>query len=167
MKLFLAVLLSVARALYFEINERDKKCFIEELPDDTQMIGKYLVQVFDKNEKVEKFIFEKKIWKRLSDVEGIGTRLRHACRSPRSKRETSHVPGLWFNWPGKFNFEGKSISTMFSSPLLHMHLANIVSVWCRTRLTGAGAGASFEFTWIFRYSNTPYCQEEIRRLIQL
>ena len=52
MKLLVAILLNFAAALYFEINERDKKCFIEELPDDTQMIGKYLVQVFDKNEKV-------------------------------------------------------------------------------------------------------------------
>ena len=55
MKLFLAVLINFASCLYFEINERDKKCFIEELPDDTQMIGKYLVQVFDKNDKVNKF----------------------------------------------------------------------------------------------------------------
>ena len=45
-------LLAAANALYFEISERDKKCFIEELPDDTQMIGKYLVQVFDKQTKV-------------------------------------------------------------------------------------------------------------------
>ena len=52
MKLLVAILINFAAALYFEINERDKKCFIEELPDDTQMIGKYLVQVFDKNEKV-------------------------------------------------------------------------------------------------------------------
>ena len=45
-------LLAATNALYFEISERDKKCFIEELPDDTQMIGKYLVQVFDKQTKV-------------------------------------------------------------------------------------------------------------------
>ena len=45
-------LLAAASALYFEISEKDKKCFIEELPDDTQMIGKYLVQVFDKQTKV-------------------------------------------------------------------------------------------------------------------
>ena len=45
-------LLAATNALYFEISEKDKKCFIEELPDDTQMIGKYLVQVFDKQTKV-------------------------------------------------------------------------------------------------------------------
>jgi len=54
MKRCVALLLSFVSGLYFEINERDKKCFIEELPDDTQMIGKYLVQVFDKNEKTWK-----------------------------------------------------------------------------------------------------------------
>ena len=52
MKFGILILASFASALYFEISERDKKCFIEELPDDTQMIGKYLVQVFDKQTKV-------------------------------------------------------------------------------------------------------------------
>ena len=45
-------LLSAVSALYFEISEKDKKCFIEELPEDTQMTGKYLVQLFDKATKV-------------------------------------------------------------------------------------------------------------------
>ena len=45
-------LLSAVSALYFEISEKDKKCFIEELPEDTQMTGKYLVQIFDKATKV-------------------------------------------------------------------------------------------------------------------
>jgi len=44
-------LLSAVSALYFEISEKDKKCFIEELPEDTQMTGKYLVQLFDKATK--------------------------------------------------------------------------------------------------------------------
>ena len=56
MKLFLFFLLSV-NCLYFEITEKDKKCFIEELPDDTQMIGKYLVQVFDKDQRV-KYVYQ-------------------------------------------------------------------------------------------------------------
>lgn len=50
-------LLAATNALYFEISEKDKKCFIEELPDDTQMIGKYLVQVFDKQTKVITWFF--------------------------------------------------------------------------------------------------------------
>ena len=51
MKLLSFFILSCS-ALYFEISQRDKKCFIEELPDDTQMIGKYLVQVYDKEARV-------------------------------------------------------------------------------------------------------------------
>ena len=51
MKLISVLILSCS-ALYFEISQRDKKCFIEELPDDTQMIGKYLVQVYDKEARV-------------------------------------------------------------------------------------------------------------------
>ena len=51
MKIF-HFLLVIANCLYFEITEKDRKCFIEELPDDTQMIGKYLVQVFDKDARV-------------------------------------------------------------------------------------------------------------------
>ena len=84
MKLFLAVLINFASALYFEINERDKKCFIEELPDDTQMIGKYLVQVFDKNDKVT--YFDEFFQTKIQDLERVGARLWNACWSSRSKR---------------------------------------------------------------------------------
>lgn len=35
-------------ALYFHIGEREKKCFIEELPEDTMVIGKYKAQMWDK-----------------------------------------------------------------------------------------------------------------------
>ena len=51
MKIFHFLFVAI-NCLYFEITEKDKKCFIEELPDDTQMIGKYLVQVFDKDARV-------------------------------------------------------------------------------------------------------------------
>ncbi|XP_028309729.1 transmembrane emp24 domain-containing protein 4 [Gouania willdenowi] len=34
--------------LYFHIGETEKKCFIEEIPDDTMVIGKYRTQLFDK-----------------------------------------------------------------------------------------------------------------------
>lgn len=32
------------RALYFHIGETEKKCFIEEIPDETMVIGKVLMQ---------------------------------------------------------------------------------------------------------------------------
>ncbi|XP_062510252.1 transmembrane emp24 domain-containing protein 4-like [Corticium candelabrum] len=40
-------LVSPASSLYFEILETAKKCFIEEIPDETMVVGKYKVQAFD------------------------------------------------------------------------------------------------------------------------
>jgi hypothetical protein len=34
-------------ALYFHIRETERKCFIEEIPDQTLVIGKYKVELFD------------------------------------------------------------------------------------------------------------------------
>ncbi|KAK7110507.1 transmembrane emp24 domain-containing protein eca-like isoform X2 [Littorina saxatilis] len=49
---FLFVLFSTlltASALYFHIGETEKKCFIEEIPDETMVVGNYKVEIFDKN----------------------------------------------------------------------------------------------------------------------
>merc|ERR1711990_370317 len=45
----LTLLLSLTSitALYFEINEKEKKCFIEELPEDTICSGNYKAEIFD------------------------------------------------------------------------------------------------------------------------
>lgn len=39
--LFLNVCCSLVSALYFHIGETEKKCFIEEIPDETMIIGQY------------------------------------------------------------------------------------------------------------------------------
>jgi hypothetical protein len=56
MKLFLAILLNIflfqingIYSLYFHIRETERKCFIEEVPDETLLVGKYKVEIFDKN----------------------------------------------------------------------------------------------------------------------
>ncbi|XP_039262460.1 transmembrane emp24 domain-containing protein 4-like [Styela clava] len=41
-------------ALYFHVGEKEKKCFIEELPEDTMVTGKYKSQLWDK--RTEKFL---------------------------------------------------------------------------------------------------------------
>jgi hypothetical protein len=48
--LFLCFLsfLSTAFGLYFHISESEKKCFIEDIPDDTMVVGKYKVEIFDR-----------------------------------------------------------------------------------------------------------------------
>ncbi|KAL3864059.1 hypothetical protein ACJMK2_005768 [Sinanodonta woodiana] len=45
----LIICLSAASALYFHIGETEKKCFIEEIPDETMVVGRYKVLIFDKN----------------------------------------------------------------------------------------------------------------------
>nr|XP_055033811.1 transmembrane emp24 domain-containing protein 9-like [Misgurnus anguillicaudatus] len=50
--LYLVLLLNVynsfVSALYFHIGETEKKCLIEEIPDETMIIGNYRTQVYDK-----------------------------------------------------------------------------------------------------------------------
>ncbi|KAH9524507.1 hypothetical protein Btru_027051 [Bulinus truncatus] len=38
-------------ALYFHIGETERKCFIEEIPDETMVVGNYKVQAYDYNAK--------------------------------------------------------------------------------------------------------------------
>ncbi|KAI8788975.1 transmembrane emp24 domain-containing protein eca-like isoform X1 [Biomphalaria glabrata] len=38
-------------ALYFHIGETERKCFIEEIPDETMVVGHYKVQAYDHNAK--------------------------------------------------------------------------------------------------------------------
>merc|ERR1711928_13124 len=39
--------MSSVSALYFHIGETERKCFIEEIPDETMVIGNYKVQLYD------------------------------------------------------------------------------------------------------------------------
>jgi len=41
--------LHLVHSLYFHIRETERKCFIEEVPDETLVVGKYKVQLFDKD----------------------------------------------------------------------------------------------------------------------
>ncbi|KAJ8254975.1 hypothetical protein GJAV_G00199500 [Gymnothorax javanicus] len=45
------VLHSLTSALYFHIGETEKKCFIEEIPDETMIIGNYRTQLYDKHKE--------------------------------------------------------------------------------------------------------------------
>ncbi|KAI6189470.1 Transmembrane emp24 domain-containing protein eca [Aphelenchoides bicaudatus] len=46
-----ALLVLPASSLYFHIAETERKCFIEEIPDETMVIGNYKVQLYDPNTK--------------------------------------------------------------------------------------------------------------------
>lgn len=35
-------------SLYFDLGETEKKCFIEDVPEDTMIVGKYKVEMFDR-----------------------------------------------------------------------------------------------------------------------
>ncbi|KAF6087009.1 transmembrane p24 trafficking protein 4 [Phyllostomus discolor] len=51
--LLLVVLCAVGvRGLYFHIGETEKRCFIEEIPDETMVIGNYRTQMWDKQKEV-------------------------------------------------------------------------------------------------------------------
>ncbi|CAF0920474.1 unnamed protein product [Rotaria sordida] len=42
-------LITISYSLYFHIDETERKCFIEEIPDETLVIGKYRVEILDEN----------------------------------------------------------------------------------------------------------------------
>ncbi|KAI6185764.1 Transmembrane emp24 domain-containing protein eca [Aphelenchoides besseyi] len=48
---FLGLLVAPTSSLYFHIAETERKCFIEEIPDETMVIGNYKVQLYDPNTK--------------------------------------------------------------------------------------------------------------------
>lgn len=45
--LLLIVLINFSAALYFHIAETERKCFIEEIPDETMVVAKYKCQIYD------------------------------------------------------------------------------------------------------------------------
>ena len=47
----LFLVLPTVFGLYFHIAETERKCFIEEIPDETMVIGNYKVQLYDPNTK--------------------------------------------------------------------------------------------------------------------
>ncbi|VDP09965.1 unnamed protein product [Soboliphyme baturini] len=47
--LFLSLLVNSVSAIYFHISESERKCFIEEIPDQTMVIGNYKVELLDQN----------------------------------------------------------------------------------------------------------------------
>ena len=44
---FLKTTMSNFAGLYFHIGETERKCFIEEIPDETMVTGNYKVQLYD------------------------------------------------------------------------------------------------------------------------
>lgn len=41
----------LVNGLYFHIAETERKCFIEEIPDETMVVARYKVQLYDPNTK--------------------------------------------------------------------------------------------------------------------
>jgi len=48
------LLFELSLGLFFEMNEKETKCFIEELPEETLVIGKYRTQLLDRNLNIYK-----------------------------------------------------------------------------------------------------------------
>lgn len=43
----LCTIIHISNCLYFHIGETERKCFIEEIPDETLVVGNYKCQLFD------------------------------------------------------------------------------------------------------------------------
>nr|CAD2122919.1 unnamed protein product [Meloidogyne enterolobii] len=47
----ISTLIGYSSSIYFHIAETERKCFIEEIPDETMVMSRYKVQLFDPNTK--------------------------------------------------------------------------------------------------------------------
>lgn len=127
MKLALLSVVAFVNSLYFEITDKDKKCFIEELPDDTQMIGKYLVQIFDRQSKVNPWVVMVRFIKNIffcSGVERVSAWFWDACRSSWPTQQGRVVTSVWLTREGKnIISSGKAVfwSNLF---LVYIHLSS-------------------------------------------
>lgn len=79
-------LLHISAGLYFHIGEKERKCFIEELPNETLIHGKYHAQWWEKDEnglfclKRLEFLFAKQIFCKncVLEVDRFQSRYGHA-----------------------------------------------------------------------------------------
>jgi len=99
--LFCLLYIPSSLALYFHISETERKCFIEELPDQTMVIGNYKVQLYDPNTKG------------YSDYPGIGMHVE--VKDPEDKTILSKL----YTSEGKFTFTsnlpGEHIICLYSN----------------------------------------------------
>ena len=116
------LMLQCVSALYFHIGEKEKKCFIEELPEDTIVTGKYKAQLWDK--RSNKF---------LDSTPGMGMHVE--VRSPNRKVVLSKsygAEGAFFfttNAPGEHQICIHSNSTkwsLFAGGKIRVHLDILV-----------------------------------------
>ena len=118
-------LFTLSSSLYFHISETERKCFIEEIPDETLVIGKYKVELFD--ERTNTY---------LPSTPGIGMHVE--VKDPEDKivlsklytsegrfSFTSHIPGehviclysnstAWFGGQKLVNILDTKYNTLFS-----------------------------------------------------
>ena len=78
-------------SLYFHIQEGERKCFIEEIPDDTLIVGNYKCQLFDPNTNTF-----------APSSPGVGMHVE--IRDPEDKQILSKV----YSSEGKFSFTSHS-----------------------------------------------------------
>ena len=48
---YFSILIGYSSSIYFHIPETERKCFIEEIPDETMVMSRYKVQLYDPNTK--------------------------------------------------------------------------------------------------------------------
>lgn len=91
-------LVSVAQGLYFHIAETERKCFIEEIPDETTVIGKlsYLLAFVHSYSTSLCFseLQSRAVRSPIRRIHALVARNRNARRSERSRRQTRLVESL-------------------------------------------------------------------------
>lgn len=128
--LLLFSLISSALSLYFHIQEKEEKCFIEEIPTETPVIGAYKIQIFDKNQQT---------WTEADPHIGMHVTITGPDRKVIQSRDLKTEGRFSFtsNYPGEHSICLKSTTDQwFAGIKLRVHLdiqVNICMLICINR----------------------------------
>ena len=114
--LFLFSLLLPALSLYFHIQEKEEKCFIEEIPTETPVIGAYKIETFD---------IKQQVWVAADESIGMHVTIKGPDRNLIQSKDFTSEGRFSFtsNYPGEHSICLRSTTDQwFGGTKLRVHL---------------------------------------------
>ena len=112
----LLLLLSPAYSLYFHILEKEEKCFIEEIPTETPVIGVYRIETYDVKQQV---------WQAAQEPIGMHVTIKGPDRNLIQSKDFTSEGKFSFtsNYPGEHSICLRSTTDQwFGGTKLRVHL---------------------------------------------
>lgn len=143
--LTLCFVIHLSNGLYFHIGETERKCFIEEIPDETMVTGKWQHRVYRKKSNL-------KVMNWLQAIIRFNYTTQEPTGSPRKAKASECT---WkFEIPKTKSFWAKSTAAKANGRLPHTLQANMSSVCTQTPPNGFPE-LNWEFIWTSKWVNMP------------